>query len=243
MKDTVKFLLQQLLGFRNYLFLFSLYKVHTLHSDPKENDFFHFLQALPPDGIVLDIGANIGVMSVHLSRRLSAGRVLAFEPMPDNLTALRRVIEHYHLHNVEVHACALGDHEGEVEMVMPVERLAKLHGLSHLVDDSIPGRNEGIRVKVPLHRLDDMAELASDGRIAGIKLDVENAESFVLAGAMQLLERWGPVVYIELWDNDNRRRCFALLGSLGYQCKVVQDQRLVDYDPSRHRKHNFVFVK
>jgi len=243
-KNAVKFLLQKLLGFRNYLFVFSWYKVKTLKSDAKENDFFHFLRLLPEDGTALDIGANIGIMSVHLSRKLKKGRVLAFEPMPDNLHALERIIKHFQLKNVEVRACALGDHEGEVEMVMPVEGRAKLQGLSHVVHESITERNEGIRIRVPLHALDNMQELFSEKeKVCGIKMDVENFESFVLAGTKKLLERWSPVVYIELWDNENRQRCFDLLSGLGYKTKVVEGDALVDYDPKKHRKQNFIFVK
>jgi FkbM family methyltransferase len=244
MKNAVKSVLQQSLGFRNYLFAFSWYKVVFLRHDARESDFFQFLRLLPPEGTVLDIGANIGIMSVHLSRKLARGRVLAFEPMPENLDALRRILRHFDLRNVEVHACALGDHEGEVEMVMPLEGRAKLQGLSHIVHESITERNEGIRVKVPLRTLDTMEELfRPDTHLTGIKMDVENSEAFVLAGGLKLLERWSPVLYIELWDNDNRRRCFELLHQLGYQAKVVDGCELVDYRPERHPNQNFIFVR
>ncbi len=59
------------MGFRTYLYVFAIFKIKTLRSDPKEKDFFHFLSLLKDGkGAVLDIGANIGIMTVHLARKL-----------------------------------------------------------------------------------------------------------------------------------------------------------------------------
>src|SRR6187399_475644 len=132
-KELTLSLLQRLLGFENYLELFGRYKVRTLRLDPRERDFFTFLALLPESGLVLDVGANLGVMTVHLSRHVHRGEVIAFEPMPSNLAVLRRVVERYRLNNVRVEECALGDHDGEALMVMPVEFGARRHGLSHVV--------------------------------------------------------------------------------------------------------------
>jgi FkbM family methyltransferase len=244
-KNTVKFLLQRLLGFRNYLFIFSWYKVATLRRDRNENDFFQFLSLIPDGSSVLDIGANIGIMTVHLSRKAGAtGTVHAFEPMPDNLVALRRIVAHFRLANVVIHPCALGDQDGELEMVMPVEGMARQQGLSHVVHESIPDRNQGLVCKVPVRRLDSIAELHDPSAgIRGIKIDVENFESFVLEGGRDLLQRWWPVVYLELWDNENRHKCFRLLQQLGYAAKVAAANGVQDYDPARHRNQNFIFVR
>ena len=43
MKTLVKFVLQKVLGFKNYLFIFSLYIIYTLKNNRKEGDFLHFL--------------------------------------------------------------------------------------------------------------------------------------------------------------------------------------------------------
>jgi hypothetical protein len=64
------------LGLDNYLFLFSLFIIKKLRWDKNEKDFIHFLNLLPREGIVLDIGANIGVMSYYLARDRNKGRYL-----------------------------------------------------------------------------------------------------------------------------------------------------------------------
>ncbi len=182
------------------------------------------MQAIPEDGLVLDIGANLGVMTVHLSRHVRRGRVVAFEPMSENLAVLRRVIGRYGLANVQVEACALGDREGAAEMVLPVEHGARRHGLSHVVHDSIGERNEGLRRSVPMRRLDDFGFAMAPGP-AAIKIDVENFEWFVLEGGLATLRAHRPMLYVELWENENRTRCLELLTGLGYEASVCEDGR------------------
>jgi len=137
MKNTTKLLLHKLLGFKNYLFVFSLYKIYTLKNDKNEKDFFQFLQFIPEDTIVLDIGANIGIMTVHLAKAINGVTVFSFEPMPNNITAFKRIISYFKLQNVKLFEIALGNTEGEVEMVMPVISNVRMQGLSHVVHDTI----------------------------------------------------------------------------------------------------------
>ena len=120
MKNTAKYILHKLLGFKNYLFIFSLYKILTLRKDKNEKDFFAFLHLLPENTAVLDIGANIGIMTVHLARTIKGVTVYSFEPMPNNIGAFKRIIKYFKLDNVKLFEIALGNTEGEVEMVMPI---------------------------------------------------------------------------------------------------------------------------
>lgn len=242
MKNAAKYILHRLLGFKNYLFIFSLFKISTLKRDKKEKDFFQFLRLIPENTAVLDIGANIGIMTVHLAR-IKGATVYAFEPMPNNIEAFRRIIRHFGLSNVKLFEIALGNTEGEVEMVMPVISSVRMQGLSHVVHESITENNEGERFKVPLKMADRMQELQScPQRISAIKIDVENFEFFVLDGARQLIAKHRPVVYAELWDNENRSQCLELFTSLDYKTYVAVNENLTLYDASLHFKQNFIFL-
>ena len=116
-----------------------------------------------------------------------------------------------------------------------------MQGLSHAVHESITEFNEGDLYKVPQERLDDLH--SSFGEVKGIKIDVENFEYFVFEGGREMLREWGPVIYCELWDNENRVKCFALLRKLGYQVKVLHQGKLAIFDPQVHQNQNFYFVK
>ena len=244
MKNAIKALLQGILGYRTYLRFFAWFKVKTLHSDKRERDFFVFLSMLPENGIVLDIGANLGFLVAHVAQKVKKGEVIAFEPMPDNLDALRYVIRKFKLTNVRVEGFALGDHNGEVEMVLPVQGKARQQGLSHIVHEELTDHNEGIRFKVPLRTVDSLEYLFVDGaKVTGIKMDVENFEKYVLAGAEKLIQQHQPIVYLELWENDNRAVCFDLFKKWSYQIMISIDGRLVTYDPTIHHKRiNFTMV-
>jgi FkbM family methyltransferase len=243
LKHTAERLLQSVLGFPTYLFTFSLFKIRTLRCDPRERAFFVFLELLPPGASVLDIGANLGVMTVHLARHVGGGTVYAFEPMADNLRTLHRVIEHFGLKNVVVFPCALGDRDGEVEMVMPVEGGVVRHGFSHVIGESPVHPNQGVRVKAVMRKLDSIAEVRdAAAAIKGIKMDVENFEAFVLEGGKQFLQRCRPVIYTEIWNNPVGQRSFDFLRRLGYAVKVAGEGKLVDFDPAKHRELNFICV-
>jgi FkbM family methyltransferase len=246
MKNFLKYILQKLLGFHNYLFVFCLFKIKTLHKDKSEKDFLYFLKLIPSGGIVLDIGANIGIMTVYLARKIKDVTIFAFEPIPHNVKVLERVISHYKLKNVTICKHALGDEDGEIEMVMPVIDLVKMQGLSHVVHKSIPDNNTGERFTIPVKKIDSIQEIMNGTKpVTAIKMDVENFEYFVLDGAKELLKKYKPIIYCELWDNENRSKCFELMQSLGYGIKILVNGELAVFTTEVAKAYptqNFFFI-
>jgi hypothetical protein len=93
-----------------------------------------------------------------------------------------------------------------------------------------------------MHKLDDIAELQeSIHPITGIKIDVENYEYHVLEGARALLAKYKPLIYAELWDNQNRVDCLKLLTGIGYGVFVLENGVLVKFDSNIHLTQNFFF--
>lgn len=239
MKNFIKYILQKLLGYQRYLFVFAKYKIKNLKKDKKEGDFFAFMNEIKGDGDLLDVGANIGIMTYHMSKTFPNRTTLAIEPMPSNISVLKRVVEKYGLDNVKVIETAVGDKDDEkIEMVLPKQGNVKLQGLSHVVHDSIREWNEGDKFTMTSNKLDTLVE---ERKIAGIKMDIENYEIFALLGANNILKRDHPVVYLELWENDNRDKCFSLLESHGYKAYVQIESSLELYNSDKHKKQNFIF--
>jgi len=228
------------LGFQNYLYVFALFKIRTLKSDSKEKDFFHFLSLLKDGkGDVLDVGANVGIMTVHLAQKLPNTTVHAIEPLPDNLRVLKRVVGHFGLNRIRIHETAVGESNGEVEMILPHQGKTRMQGLSHVKHETITEWNDGEEFRVPLNKLDD---LINGQQIQGIKIDVENFEYYALKGGKRIIETNRPVIYAELWDNENRRNCLNLLEGLNYRSFVVVNDKLVAFDSDKHRNQNFIFL-
>lgn len=244
MKSLVQRTLQKLLGFNNYLFIFSVFKIYTLKSDKAEKAFFYFIkQAESKEGILLDIGANIGITAVLLSKKFPDRQIIAFEPVPENIKALKRVLRFFKATNVTVLEIALGNEPGELEMILPVVDNVKKQGLSHIKHESITEFNEGHIFKVPVKTLDSLPELNQASQIAAIKIDVENFEYFVFEGGKELLQRHKPIVFCELWDNENRYKCFNFLQSLGYTAYTLEGGKMVPLPENQQTENQqFLFI-
>ena len=240
MKNAIKFLLQKSIGYERYLYVFSMFKIKTLAKDAKEKDFFHFMNLIPEgEGEILDLGANIGIMTYYLAKKFPTSKVFSIEPVPSNLNILKKIVNKYKLMNVKVIQIALGEFPGQVSMVLPHFHGTKMQGLSHVKHESIEMWNDGEVFDVSMDTLDN---LFPSEKIKGIKLDVENFEFYVLKGGMEVIKKNKPIIYSELWENENRSNCINFLKELKYECKVVVNNKLVDFNSSVHKHQNFLFI-
>lgn len=240
MKNVVKRFLQKTLGFNNYLRLFARYKVTTLKGDAKEGDFFHFMSLLKDEGTILDIGANLGIMTWHLLNHFKHAKIWAFEPIPSNLNVLRKTTEKFDSSRLRIFQNALGHETGRIKMVLPEVENVKMQGLSHVVHETIDTFNEGQYFEVDVETLDSIA--SPKVQITGIKLDVENFEYFVLKGGESLLRRDRPIIYTELWENENRQKCMEFLDELGYKTFYFDGAELKPFEPDAYTGQNFFFL-
>lgn len=242
MKKWIQATLQRLLGFDTYLFVFSLFIMYTLRWNKKEGDFRHFLSLLAPDSTVLDIGANIGIMTALLSKACPQGKVHAFEPIPENHRSLQRLLRFTNSHNVHLHPIALGAERATVAMRMPVMEGVRMQGLTHVEHESIRGyEQQSIPYQVEQYALDDLQALKGT-KVDAIKMDVENYEQYVLEGGRHLLRQYQPLIYCELWENENRKNCMRLLAEQGYAPYVLVNDQLVSFAPNVHPHQNFFFL-
>ena len=171
-----------------------------------------------PGNVVYDIGANVGLYARFIAQH-GAGRVVAFEPMTENLDLLRRnVALSERAAHIEVIAAALGDRDGveELQLDTIMSATAVLSSVSSGRASAgheqygLPARTEQVRVA----RLDT---LVGEGLTPPdvMKIDVEGAEELVLRGGSTTL-RSRPRLVIELHGVDVGRRVVHLLRETGY---------------------------
>lgn len=194
---------------------------------------------LPESGVILDIGANIGIMTAWLAKEKPNASVISFEPIKENFEVLTKVINSKGYTNVSLNNLALGRQKGILTMIMPIINNAKQQGLSHVFHANEKYDYDGIKYEVAVEKLDSLPEIASS-KITGIKMDVENFEYEVLLGAEMILKKYKPILYVELWDNENRKKCFEFVLNLGYEIKVLNKNKLETY--SNQNSQNFFFV-
>lgn len=225
------------------MYVFARFIIVKLRWDKNEKDFFYFMKLISDGGIILDLGANIGVTSYHLSKNFPESTIFSFEPLTLNMNTLKRIKKKFKLENIKEYQVAAGEKPGVLEMVMPVIKNVPMHGLSHVIHEENTENNEGFKYKVPVICLDEFEELRKLKKpVTAMKIDVENFEYFVLKGAEKLIVSDKPIIYCELWENDNRKKCIDLLSNLGYSSLVLQKKELVPLEKATVEKHNFFFL-
>lgn len=169
---------------------------------------------IEPGRTALDVGANRGVWTWHMVRL--GARVHAFEPNPALAAWLRAAVP-----AAAVHAVALSDAEGEVELRIPVVEGVGRHAQATVEADNLFRDRACERVetvRVPRRPLDAFG--LEDVRF--VKIDVEGHELAVLRGARETLARCRPVI---LYEAEERHRpgtvegCRAFLAELDYEVR------------------------
>src|SRR3954467_11468833 len=94
----------------------------------EEHEIDTFLGTVRPDDTVWDVGANIGIYAVLLSRAAHRGHVVSFEPVTETRERLMGNIARNGLTNVTVEPVALSDREGRAHMAVH----ANAHGCDYI---------------------------------------------------------------------------------------------------------------
>jgi len=142
-------------------------------------------------GVFLDIGANIGVHSLFMSRY--AASVHSFEPYELVRCSLENNIALNHIKNITVHPVGLGCSTEELQYFAP---MGFNRGTGSFVESHEKQNNQAFH-KLRVEAAD--AYLAAMGlhEVDVIKIDVEGFERYVLAGMRTTLENARPVIFME----------------------------------------------
>jgi len=187
-----------------------------------ENEVQFLRACLEPRAVFVDIGANVGLITVPVARtvRELGGRAIAVEPIPLNIVRLERSLELNALAEyVEIVPAALGEFDGTIQMEKEGFRSAT--GNARIALDR--ARTKALQT-VPLTTLDSVVEERGLLRLDVIKIDVEGFEVPVLAGAARSIGRFRPLIYGEFNNRLMPRRgysfldAWALVEPLDYAC-------------------------
>ncbi len=201
-----------------------LYKRGTYEPELTEYVFRHL--PLRDDAVILDIGANLGWYSMLLARRSPHFRIHAFEPEPRNLALLRQNLQQNAITNVTVHAVAVAERNGTMQLFPYHEKNMGRHSL-------VP-QSGCAPIDVQTVVIDELleAQRIPPDAVDFVKIDVEGYELPALRGAAKLLAA-RPVVLAEFAPKYMRRagtepKAFLdLMQSHGFSAHQFVDGRLV----------------
>jgi FkbM family methyltransferase len=184
----------------------------------ERRDLFRLSRIVKPGQTIVDAGANVGYYSLLFAKWLSgSGSIHAFEPFPGTA---KRFVRNLQLNPalqpaVHLHQMALSDRAGMVSMDAPNPANS---GCNYISTSS-----GSIRAMT----LDEFVAEREIARLDLLKIDVEGAEVSLLRGAEQSLNRFRPVVMIEINPSALRRfgqtaeDVVSLLGSRCYRLTVA----------------------
>ena len=152
------------------------------------------------EGVLLDVGANIGMICIALLEQRRFARAIAAEPSPRNL----RLLEHNVAQNglsdrITIVPCALSSANGELELELS-EYNSGDNRIRHDASSGAWREDRREVVKVPVRTLDAvLAERGVDARDVRLAwVDIQGHEGFFLDGARATLAAGAPVVS-EFW--------------------------------------------
>jgi FkbM family methyltransferase len=185
-----------------------------------EEEFIDVLrQHVHPGDTCIDVGGHLGYYCMIMSRLVGPkGRVITFEPVPENKAALFGNVSLNRLTNVEVVGVALGAHDGEISLVCPESETLSFHPSAAAYD--VKGKQCTISVRS--ETLDSFLG-RKKYRPSVIKIDVEGAELDVLRGAAETLRKIRPTILLEIhgWGDPESKEIMTLLSSVGYKATLV----------------------
>lgn len=164
---------------------------------------------------VIDVGGNLGFFVLILYELVGAkGKIISFEPSKRLYKKLIKTTRNNHLQNVSLINFGLGESKGNTSLYYN----PKQTGLSSMVKSD---EDKLLVEEIQITTLDKFSENIKE-RVSFIKIDTEGYEPQVLKGAIKLIKKDKPVLYIELggkyWASSIE--ALKVLKELGYKCKA-----------------------
>ncbi|RLE24380.1 MAG: hypothetical protein DRJ65_09960 [Acidobacteria bacterium] len=161
-----------------------------------EPEFQHLEEYLEPTGVFVDIGANTGIYTIKAAQHYSknGGVVVAIEPFLDVLNILNHSIQVNGFTNVRLRNFCAGDRTGTGTLW----RNFKKPNLFSLVRRD----EQASCLPTLVVALDDLMIWEGLNRLDYLKIDVEGAEQQVLLGAKETIEKFRPIIQMEVSIRD-----------------------------------------
>lgn len=204
--------------------------------------------------VVLDIGANIGLVSVPIAKYIAnrSGIVHAFEPLESNCKQLKINKDINKLNNIVIHPYALGDKDGEAMMgrsfkYNPIG--AKTGSMAIIGDRTSELKIDSDEIfKARIKRLDDVYKDEKIDTCSLIKLDVEGYEIAGIKGGINFIKEYRPAIigeFSSFWIKYNgysMQEAYALLKPLGYMVYQIRKNKLIELQEEPPYIENIVFI-
>lgn len=177
--------------------------LNKIHSYMKQGDTF------------IDIGANAGtsILWLHNQKPKKQISFIAFEALPYNAEIITNHLSLNPSVKCKVVAKALGSEEGSIKF----STAGIGDGSAHAITDTLESSSREI-VEVEMTTLDNYWN-GNNQSVSGILIDVEGFATEVLKGSLKTIEKYYPIIFIEIHDDNEKKGVTRILENLGYILK------------------------
>ena len=183
----------------------------------------------------IDVGANVGAISIPLSKLKQGSKVLGIEASPTIFPYLNENVLKNECANINIVQCAAYDRDDE-ELSFNEAPESKF-GMGSL------GSSFGMSsVQVKGRTLDAILADFGTPDVSVMKVDVEGFEAAVFLGAKNLLKKQKPIIIFEFcdWAEENSGRFEVgesqeVLKEAGYDIYIIEAGRMVRLEESRKK--------
>lgn len=150
-----------------------------------------FLSQMKQGHVFVDVGANVGIYSLHASRLLGAAeKIFAFEPTPQTHNILLENIRINQIQNIKCLPLALSNRIGHLSLIEG-DRPAS----NSFADEGTNIRKEEALTQATT--LNSFCEEHGVTRIDFLKADIEGGKQALFQGAKESLVRFKPTILFE----------------------------------------------
>lgn len=167
---------------------------HLQNSDQSEGDILSLLSVCLKDtSTFLDVGANLGFITLSSSALIARGKIYSFEPAHSTYKYLVQNVKQNKLKNVKALHYGLSNVEATAHLSYNQNNLS-----GAFVDDGVIDHVEGHETEdITLYKLDDTYKKLGITECDFIKVDVEGHEPNFLKGAGKFIAKYKPEAFIE----------------------------------------------
>jgi FkbM family methyltransferase len=199
------------------LFLTDVYNIEEL------------VKQLPPNPTVIDIGANGGYFNVLLLSKIPTATIYAYEPMPANITYLKKIIQENEIlkQSLKLHQTAVTDIADST-----IEFFTEANNENQVVASVVEGFNKNNTQKITVNTTNLTAIIANNQieNIDLLKVDCEGSEYEIFYGTDAAVFSKIRYMIVESHDLDLEKKNFnnlkSYIESLGFS---VTSARLNDW--------------
>ena len=165
----------------------------------EEELLVNFIDYIPFNAVIYDIGANIGNHTVFFSKYVKPKKIISFEPSKELFEILKKNIQINDINNAQLINSAVGEKEDK--------GVLNFNAVNSGASDVNVTENGDIQIV----KIDDL-ELESPDFI---KIDVEGFEYLALKGMDKVLLEKGPLLWVEI-QPENLYQVDSFLNERGY---------------------------